>query len=51
MSNFTSCSTGVYDCNYDGIPASQLSSCADYNDKYNDMENVSWTVIVAGWNL
>lgn len=48
MSNLTSCVTGVYECGYEGIPSSEVSSCADYNDEYNDMEGVSWTVIVAG---
>lgn len=46
-SNFT-CSTGVFDCNYAGIPVSELSSCADYNNEFKDMENDNWTVIVSG---
>jgi sodium-dependent phosphate transporter len=47
MSNFTSCATGVYDCNYEGIPTSELDSCADYNREYVDMESNEWIVIVA----
>jgi hypothetical protein len=48
MSNITACATGVYDCNYEGIPASELLSCTDYNNEYIGTEGDVWAVIVAG---
>ena len=48
MSNY-SCATGVYDCDYAGIPSFELTlgTCAPYNEEYRDMEGEEWIVIVS----
>lgn len=47
MSNYSACGTGVFDCNYAGIPESEIASCAPYNEEYIDMESDYWIVIVS----
>mmetsp|Transcript_1280 Transcript_1280/g.2521 ORF Transcript_1280/g.2521 Transcript_1280/m.2521 type:complete len:563 (-) Transcript_1280:316-2004(-) len=49
MSNYSVCETGVFDCNYAGIPESEIAACAPYNEEYIDMESDYWIVIVSAF--
>lgn len=44
----TTCSQDIYDCSYRDIPIDEQLTCADYNERYEDMEGKLWIVILSG---